>query len=346
MSASTPTFKGPTQASQHPQGQGRAWQGGRESCRQQVVAARLGHLQSLPSGQRWYLGAGPSSMQARLQAPLPEELYEAPSAKRSRSQRVLKIGNWSNMQLKAAIATVERGCHVQTTILDYDVPRSTLRSHVMGLTLSRKRGRKPVLSTIEEEKLVQYIYGMARYGHPFNLIELKIKLAKATQLHNTPFIDGIHGVGQLHWFKKRHLKLSLHMSQRLDASRVRGLYLENVSTFYKNLEYMLQQGYEPSYIQNCDKFGVQVGRIGEGQGLAKKEMRSMHSIIPKEHEWLSMLVCVNTATYHIPNFYILIFLEKRYYFDIYSLLLALLNQRKSNQKRYFFSKQLFGCISN
>jgi hypothetical protein len=30
----------------------------------------------------------------------------------------------------------------------------------------------------------------------------------------------------------------------------------------------------------------------------------LQSIIPKESEWLSMLVCVNAAGYHIPNFYI------------------------------------------
>jgi hypothetical protein len=72
------------------------------------------------------------------------------------------------------MATVERGCAVKTAALDYDIPRTTLRSHVMGLTLSRKRGRKLVLSSTEEEKLVNYIYSMARYGHSLNLTELRI----------------------------------------------------------------------------------------------------------------------------------------------------------------------------
>jgi hypothetical protein len=50
----------------------------------------------------------------------------------------------------------------------------------MGLILSRKRGRKPVLSATKEEKLVQHIYSMARYGHPLNLTKLKIKVVEAT----------------------------------------------------------------------------------------------------------------------------------------------------------------------
>jgi hypothetical protein len=38
--------------------------------------------------------------------------------------------------------------------------------------------------------------------------------------------------------------------------------------------------------------------------LAKKGVRSVHSIIPKEREWLSVLVCINAVGYHIPSFYI------------------------------------------
>jgi hypothetical protein len=41
--------------------------------------------------------------------------------------------------------------------LDYNIPKSTLRGHVMGLTLFRKKGRKPVLSIDEKEKVVKYI---------------------------------------------------------------------------------------------------------------------------------------------------------------------------------------------
>jgi hypothetical protein len=46
----------------------------------------------------------------------------------------------------------------------------------------RKRGRKPVLSPIEKEKVAKYIMGMARYRHPINVTELKIKVAETTNL--------------------------------------------------------------------------------------------------------------------------------------------------------------------
>jgi hypothetical protein len=144
---------------------------------------------------------------------VPPHLPPAPPAKRWKRQRILKNGNFSDQQLRAAMAAVDRGCPVQTAALDYDVPRSILRSHVIGITLSRKRGRKPVLSATEEGKLVNYIHGMARYGHPLNLTELKIKVAEATQLRATPYTDGIPGRGWLRWFRNRHPELSLRMSQ-------------------------------------------------------------------------------------------------------------------------------------
>jgi hypothetical protein len=52
----------------------------------------------------------------------------------------------------------------------------------MGITLSRKCERKPILSVVEKEKVVQYILGKVwiRYGHPMSLTELKIKVTEAT----------------------------------------------------------------------------------------------------------------------------------------------------------------------
>jgi hypothetical protein len=117
--------------------------------------------------------------------------------------------------------------------------------------------------------VVKYIHSMARLGHPMNLTELRIKVAEATQLYQTPFTDGIPGRGWLRWFKHRHPKVSLRLSQELDAGRAKGLCPSNVATFYENWGNMLAKGYEPSYVWNCDESSVQVGRNGGGQVLAK-----------------------------------------------------------------------------
>jgi hypothetical protein len=94
------------------------------------------------------------------------------------------------------------------------------------------------------------------------------------------------------------------MSQELDAGRARGLCPSHVATFYDNLELLLTRGYEASHIWNCNESGAQAGRNGGGRVLAKTGVRSVHSVISKEREWLSVLVCINAADYHIPSFYI------------------------------------------
>ena len=97
--------------------------------------------------------------------------------------------------------------------------------------------------------------------------------------------------------------MSLCLSQGLDVGRAKGLCPANVATFHENLESMLERSYEASYIWNCNESGVQAGRNGGGWVLAKTRVRSVYSIIPKEREWLSILVCVNAAGYHLPKFY-------------------------------------------
>jgi hypothetical protein len=92
----------------------------------------------------------------------------------------------------------------------------------MGTILSRKRGRKPVLTLIEEQKVMNYIHGMATYGHPINITELKLKVAEATHDRVTPFTDGTPGSGWLRWFRKRYPEISLCTSQGLDAEGPKG----------------------------------------------------------------------------------------------------------------------------
>ena len=90
----------------------------------------------------------------------------------------------------------------------------------------------------------------------------------------------------------------------MDAGRARGLCPSHVATFYDNLEIMLGRGYEPQNIWNSNELGVQAGRNGGGRVMAKTGARSVHSIIPKVWEWLSIFVCMNAAGFHSPSFYI------------------------------------------
>jgi hypothetical protein len=110
----------------------------------------------------------------------------------------------------------------------------------------------------------------------------------------------------LRWFKQRHPELSLRVAQGLESGRAKGLSAENVASFYKNLESLYaEHEYSSDRIWNCDESGAQAGRNGGALVLAKRGSRAVHSTIPDQREWLSMLSCVNAAGSSIPNFYIL-----------------------------------------
>jgi hypothetical protein len=90
------------------------------------------------------------------------------------------------------------------------------------------------------------------------------------------------------------------------VKRARNLCPENVASLFGNLQlFYSTHSYLPDHIWNCDEAGAQASRNGGGTLVfAKKGCRSVHSIIPDQREWLSILSCVNAAGGYIQHFYI------------------------------------------
>ena len=99
--------------------------------------------------------------------------------------------------------------------------------------------------------------------------------------------------------------MTLRHSQGVEAGRARGLCLDSVASFYANLAVLYDaHGYVPHQVWNCDKSGAQAGHNGGGLVLAKTGSRCVHTIMPDQREWLSVLACMNAVGDYIPNFYI------------------------------------------
>jgi hypothetical protein len=112
---------------------------------------------------------------------------------------------------------------------------------------------------------------IAKWGHPLTIGQLKLKIFEITQEKDTPFTEGIHGNNWLKWFRHRHPELSLRSLQDLKLAYVKGLSLENVTTFYDNLlDLYREHAYAADHIWNCEEFGAQVGRHREERIFSKK----------------------------------------------------------------------------
>ena len=204
-------------------------------------------------------------------------------------------------------AITDEGMKIKTASRNFGILPSSLRDHLFGKVLGRNRGPKTVLNESEEQILVDYCFKMQELSHPLIPLQLKLKVAQATQTRDTPWSDiGIPGKSWLKSFRQRHPELVARKSQPLELGRARGLCPNTVETLYCNLKDLYNTfKYPAGHIWNCDESGVQAGRSGGATVLAKLGSKSVHAIEPDQREHLSVLSCINAEGGKIPNFYIL-----------------------------------------
>jgi len=74
--------------------------------------------------------------------------------------------NWTNEQLHSAIANKDGGVPIRIATWYHDIPSTSLRNHVYGTTIKKKRSKVEVLSHEEEEELFAYLIKMQNLGFP------------------------------------------------------------------------------------------------------------------------------------------------------------------------------------
>lgn len=177
-----------------------------------------------------------------------------------RRHREKKNGNWTDEQLRCAMAAVDNGKTMKKAAEENIIPYSSFRDHCYGKTRSRKRGVHGVLTPEEEQEIVDYLVKMCDMGCGLSPSALKMKVYEITKHRLTPFRDGIPGRGWMRWFRFRHPELTLRAAQGLESARARALCPENVQTLYKNLERLYSlHNYPPERIWKCDESGAQAG---------------------------------------------------------------------------------------
>jgi len=181
---------------------------------------------------------------------------ETPIKRASRRKRKLN-GNWNYDQLKSAIANVDEGMSIREAGRINGIPSSTLRGHVYGTTIYRKRGKKRVLTEAEEEGLVDYLIKMRNLGFPLTLGQLWEKVGILIQTRVTPFTDGVPSPRWVKCFKKRHPELSMRKVQALEQKRAQNLCPTSVGSSYDNLKKLYHiHEYEAHHVWNCDESDV------------------------------------------------------------------------------------------
>jgi len=71
-----------------------------------------------------------------------------------------KNKNWIDDQLKSAIADFNEGIPIRAIARKNGILTSTLKGHIYGTTLYRRRGKKGVLIDVEEAAIIDYLIKM------------------------------------------------------------------------------------------------------------------------------------------------------------------------------------------
>jgi len=95
--------------------------------------------------------------------------------------------------LLIAIADVDEGMSIREAGRSNGIPSSSLRGHLYGTTIHRKRSKVGVLTDAKEGELVEYLIKMQNLGYPLTIGQLRKKVGILTQTRVTPFTNGVLG---------------------------------------------------------------------------------------------------------------------------------------------------------
>lgn len=124
--------------------------------------------------------------------------------------------------MSKAFAAVQAGMPVATASKSFGVPRITLRNKVKGISpVVCTMGPSTILTTVEEERIAQWVVDVAKAGFPITKTALFDTVAKLIKEMNreTPFTDGRPGRKWFNGFLKRHPSISLKTAEKLTGYR-------------------------------------------------------------------------------------------------------------------------------
>ncbi|KAK9752317.1 CENP-B N-terminal DNA-binding domain [Popillia japonica] len=77
-----------------------------------------------------------------------------------------KRGPWSEESLKNALEGIKGDMSVLKVAQQYDIPRRTLRNHLLSGSTVKKLGRRSLLNKNQEAELFNRIFRLAEVGMP------------------------------------------------------------------------------------------------------------------------------------------------------------------------------------
>jgi hypothetical protein len=186
----------------------------------------------------------------------------------------------------------------------YNVPRSTLRDRLQGVTpMPDRRAFGHNLTTAEEETLIRYILDLDLRGFPPRIDDVRdmANLLRATR-HATP-------VGQMwpYTFIRRRPELKTRFSRAYDFQRALCEDPSVIHAWFRLVANMrAKYGIQDSDFYNFDETGFMMGVICGNMVVTRADRRGRSKQLqPGNREWATAIECVSSDGFVLPPFLIL-----------------------------------------
>ncbi|CAG2184851.1 unnamed protein product [Mytilus edulis] len=170
--------------------------------------------------------------------------------------------NYNDTTLEMVVQLVkDGGISMRKAALAYGIPRSTIQDKVNGRTeIAARSGPKPVLSTTEESRIVEWCIEMAKIGYPRTRFEL-LHIVFGRRLQ-TKFRDNLRGKDWYYSLKSRHPEILERTCHDLGKERAMVSPFKIKKWFEDFSKYMAEEVEggmdilkDPSRLYNADESG-------------------------------------------------------------------------------------------
>jgi len=221
-------------------------------------------------------------------------------------------GKWSLESLRQAVAAFESGGHLRTVAKEFNVPRNTLRRHVIkhssGQEVVKQIGKRNVLTASQENDLVQVVLSLESRLFGLSVRDLRRLIFQYCERNKIthPFNKDTEMAGE-DWvtqFLKRHSNLSVRKPEGMSIGRAIGFNKEKTKRFYDLLKSVLFNG-ETLVIPDCnivnvDETGLTICQRPQ-KVVAEKGKRCVSTLTSAEKgKTVTVICCVSAIGTFIP----------------------------------------------
>lgn len=216
--------------------------------------------------------------------------------------------NWNSEMMEEALRLLRQGHSQRTVEQQTGIPRRTLRNHSKSGVVTRKLGRKPILTKEDEDELEERIIRLSNIGLPLTPKALRRNVYNFVKTNGIDKFrsKGEKGVIGKDWysgFLKRHPRISKRKAQSMNPARSAKLNRYIVNDYFKKLDTILQEfglKYSPDRIYNMDEKGCQLKLHHQQSVLALKGSKRVHLVSQEHGENVTIVACVNALGNCIP----------------------------------------------